>query len=399
MNWNRWSAFFCLAGLAAFVPAVFVPAMLVANAVDGPRWYSVWSGIRQFYQSGELFLAGLIFSFSLVFPLVKFTLGLVCTAGRRFLSPEMRCRIVAITSWTAKYSMLDVMVIAMLVMLVKVNEYVRILPSLGLYLFSAAILLSALSGAALRRALVAEARPDRGGGAPRAHLRAPAWLVMAGLAGYLTFHSAVELRREMGGQVDRVALTRLTHRGDLRRSVEKTLALKELIKEEHDFFSKDTLKRIMEFGQAVSTDAGWKAPEAWVSVEKQDGSLVVSNKITPVDLDDRMIQLTFNLPQTVDRGEIAAVRLVSNIEIAKVIDAPIDEETIRRADDPFRDWTRTWHGRIFSLELQGSASPRLPSVLARLGAGATLLIWCLAALLTPAAPLAVRSGPASQKKS
>jgi uncharacterized paraquat-inducible protein A len=50
------------------VPAVFVPAMLVANAIDGPRWYSIWSGIREFYRSGEYFLAGLIFCFSLIFP-------------------------------------------------------------------------------------------------------------------------------------------------------------------------------------------------------------------------------------------------------------------------------------------------------------------------------------------
>lgn len=362
--------------------------MLVANAIDGPRWYSVWSGIRQFHQSGEFFLAGLIFSFSLVFPLTKFLLGLVCTAGRRFLSPKVRGRIVAVTSWTAKYSMLDVMVIAMLVMLVKVNEYVRILPSVGLYLFSAAILLSALSGAALRRALAGEALPGGNGvdHTPRAHLRAPAWVVLGILAGGFTFRAATQVRQELGGEVESVALTRLTHRGDLRRSVEKTLALKELLKDEHDFFSKDTVKRLMEFGQAVTTDAGWKAPEAWVTVEKTDGRVIVSNKITPVDLDAHGLALTFTLLERVPRPEIATVRLVSNIELAKVIDAPIDEEVIRRADDPFREWTRIWHGRIFSLELNGPTSPRLRLVAGQLAASSLFLLWCLAALLTPMAP-------------
>ena len=139
MNWNRWSAFCCLSGLALFVPALFLPAMLVANAIDGPRWYSLWSGVRELYRSGETFLAGLIACFSLAFPLLKFALGLLCTAGRRWLPPAWRRAIVALTAWSAKYSMLDVLVIAMLVLLVKVNEYVRILPSIGLYLFSGAV--------------------------------------------------------------------------------------------------------------------------------------------------------------------------------------------------------------------------------------------------------------------
>ncbi len=381
MNWNRWSAFFCLAGLALFIPAIFVPAMLVANAIDGPRWYSVWSGIREFYRSGEFFLAGLIACFSLAFPLVKFSLGLICATGRNFLSPSHRRRIVTLTSWTAKYSMLDVLVIAMLILLVKVNEYVRILPSLGLYLFSAAILLSALAGFALNRALANENTKDDD--LPRSYLKGPAWVVLGAVAAGLLGHGLNRWHRDAGSTVDRVTLTRLTHRGELRRSVEKTLALKELIKEEHDFFSKDTVKRLMEFGQAVTTDAGWKEPEAWVTLTTSTGQILTSQKIKPVNLDQRDLRLDFMLPAPVAGKDVAMLRLVSNIELAKVIDAPIDEEVLRRADDPFRDYTGTWHGRIFSFHLDGPESPQLRSILAQVGGGGVLLLWCLAGLLTP----------------
>lgn len=381
MNWNRWSAFFCLAGLALFIPAIFVPAMLVANAIDGPRWYSVWSGIREFYRSGEYFLAGLIACFSLAFPLVKFTLGLICAMGRNFLPPARRQAIVTLTSWTAKYSMLDVLVIAMLILLVKVNEYVRILPSLGLYLFSAAILLSTLAGMALNRALAREksAKDD----APRSYLKWPAWVVMLAAASGLTLHGVNRWRQDPGPAVDRITLTRLTHRGELRRSVEKTLALKEIIKSEHDFFSKDTVKRLMEFGQAVTTDAGWKEPEAWVCLETASGQVLTSQRLKPVDLDQRDLKLDFKLPAPVSRKEVAGLRLVSNIELVKLIDAPIDEEILRRADDPFRDYTGTWHGRIFSFHLEGPPSPQLASILTQTGAGGLLILWCLAGLLTP----------------
>ena len=86
------------------------------------------------------------------------------------------------------------------------------------------------------------------------------------------------------------------------------------------------------------------------------------------------------------RQEIAVVRLVSNVELAKVIDAPIEEEVIRRADDPFRDWTRTWHGRIFSLELRGPPSPDFRKTLTQLALGALLSLWSLASLVTPPKP-------------
>ncbi len=383
MNWNRWSAFLCLAGLLIFIPAVFLPAMLVANAVDGPRWYSLWSGIGEFYRSGETFLAALLFCFSLVFPLLKFGLGLFCAAGRRLLPPATRRRIVTLTSWTAKYSMLDVMVIAMLILLVKVHEYVRILPSLGLYLFSAAIILSAFAGTALGRALAAEVR-ESGGTPDKIRLRAPAWAVLLSLGATVAFHAVHRLREDGPGVVDSVTLTRLTHRGELRRSVEKTLALKDIGAEDHRFFSRDTLKKLTEFGQAVTTDAGWKDLEVWVALDLEDGRTVPSSRIQPVDLEERALTLQFSLPEAVARRDITAVRLVSDISFIKFIHAPIDEEVIRRSDDPFREWTRTWHGRIFSLELRGPPPPGRNLHLAELAVGALLALWSAAALLTPA---------------
>lgn len=414
MNWNRWSAFFCLCGLGTFVPAVFVPAMLVANAVDGPRWYSVWSGILAFFHAGQTFLALLICCFSLVFPLLKFGLGLLCSAGGGILPHSWRRGIVAVTSWSAKYSMLDVMVIAMLIMLVKVNEYVRVLPSLGLYLFSVSIFLSALAGAALNRAIAAERRstgaisksgqasekaqpaeesPARSAGAsnpenekenPRSTF--PRWLLWTGLliTGLaVTGYGGMLLHRDTGGSVRSVELSRLTNRGDLRRSVEKAIALKELTRDEHRLFSRDTLRRFLELGQAVTTDAGWKEPEAWVSLETRQGKTILSQAVPNVDLDDPVLKLTFPLKEPVQRADIAAVRLISNIQIAKVIRMPIEEELIRADSDPFRKWTKTWHGRIFSFELDGPPGAALQQAVTVTACGALSALWALAALLTP----------------
>ena len=63
-HWNRWSVFFSLTGLAVIVPSFFVPAMLVANALEGPRLFSVATGIRELWRTEHGLLAGLIFVFS-----------------------------------------------------------------------------------------------------------------------------------------------------------------------------------------------------------------------------------------------------------------------------------------------------------------------------------------------
>src|SRR5688572_17188756 len=86
LHWNRWSVFFSLTGLAALVPSFFLPAMLVANALEGPRLFSVITGIRELWRSEHEFLAGLILVFSVIFPILKLLISLLCASGTSFIS-------------------------------------------------------------------------------------------------------------------------------------------------------------------------------------------------------------------------------------------------------------------------------------------------------------------------
>ena len=388
--WNRWAVLLSLAGLASLLPAYFVPAMLVANAVDGPRWYSVWTGIRDFHAAGHHYLAALIFTFSMVFPLLKLMLCLVCAAAEHRLPHRLRTGMVTLTTWSAKYSMLDVLVIAMAIMLVKVGDYVRVLPSMGLYLFSFAILCSAAGGSFLRRSLRQEAR---GIGPPASNRRAALWLLAPAAA--LTAWGSTALAREQGGEVRAVRLTRLTQRGELKRSVEKTLALKELLKEEHRLLSKDTWRRLLEFSQAVSTDAGWQTAEVHVVIDKKDGGTVTSAKVGGMDFDAAEVAQDFTLPEAVAWDELAAVKLVSTVKYAGLIDAPIEEEHVSLDADPFRVWTRQWHGRIFSFELSGPRGRGFVPAAWAAGAGGLLLLWALSGLLCGSGTKRAREGAGS----
>jgi hypothetical protein len=190
-----------------------------------------------------------------------------------------------------------------------------------------------------------------------------------------------QVLRERGGRVESVRLTRLTQRGELKRSVEKTLALKELIKEEHKLFSKDTLRRMLEFSQAVSTDAGWQEADVYVSVDRKSGGRVDSGRIRGLDFEAPEVNVEFALPSAVPWEDVAAVRLVSTVKYAGLVNAPIEEENVRADGDPFREWTRQWHGRVFSFDLHGPRGAKFLQASVMAAAGVLLLLWALSGLL------------------
>ena len=156
---NSVAGFFCLTGLAALIPAYFLPASLMANAVDGAQWFSIWSGIQKFYESEDYFLATLIFAFSVIFPILKLGLCFLATLQRPRMPDRLRRKIIRVTGWTAKYSMLDVLVIAMLILIVKVDDYVRLIPTIGLYLFCFAIFCSIVANIAMETKVTPPSRP------------------------------------------------------------------------------------------------------------------------------------------------------------------------------------------------------------------------------------------------
>lgn len=372
MHACRWSVFFCLLGLTLVIPAYFIPAMLVASAVDGSRWMSVWTGIATFWERGHYFLAGLIFCFSLVFPLVKLSLCLLCASGEKFLSPRFRHRILQMTEWTAKYSMLDVLVIAMLVLLVKVDEFILMLPCAGLYLFSAAVLCSVVASGFLKQAVnrdrarsdserVTESaeRPPR-----RARFIYLPW-VIAGVA--MTGCGLVLLLANLGGRTNQVVLSNLTKRA-IPRTMEKLIGLREIAKEDHKFWSKDTLKRVVEAFQAATTDSGLSKVECFLVVTSIEGKRISTNP-QPFPLDDPKLMLLFDLPEEMKLSTIASVELRSRAEYVGFVPAEVLEERVAVANDPFRASTPDWYGRIFKFRWNGPPNHEFTAgcVLASLG--------------------------------
>jgi paraquat-inducible protein A len=347
-HWNRWSVFFSLAGLAALVPSFVLPAMLVANALEGPRLFSVMTGIRELWRNEHEFLAGLILVFSVCFPIIKLLLSLLCASGALWIKRRPRELLVWLASWTAKYSMLDVLVVAVLVMTVKVGDYVHVEANQGIYLFCFAIVCSAVAGAMLEMALRREHR------APAVTWRR--WKLHALMAlggGAVAWWAWEKSRVESGGMVENIHMERLTKRGALTRGIEATMALRKLTEEGHKFFSQDTANLLLDFTQTIATDAGWQKPEAFLKLYKRDGETFETVRIKDVDFSDELMTLDFPMPQPLAWNDVERMELISNVVYTKRWQLAHVEENVRADDETYSLWTREWDGRIYRFIIEG----------------------------------------------
>lgn len=105
--------------------------------------YSVWTGVVKLWESNDLVLAGVLFFFCLVFPIAKLiALGAIWFMR---LAEERRDQLLHWLELLGKWSMLDVFVVAILIVLVKLGPLASVEPREGVYAFCAAIISSMLT--------------------------------------------------------------------------------------------------------------------------------------------------------------------------------------------------------------------------------------------------------------
>lgn len=132
--------------LGVFLTALCLPLMTVEKTLLWKHWrnnYSVLTGVTGLFDQKDYVLAALLCFFSIVFPFVKFVALAVVWAVR--LPGNDRQKLLQWLGILGKWSMLDVLVVAMLVVLVKIGPLARVEPRTGVYVFALAILLSMLT--------------------------------------------------------------------------------------------------------------------------------------------------------------------------------------------------------------------------------------------------------------
>lgn len=109
---------FCL-----FWPAILMPILEVEQLGNRSR-SSILSGIIELFQHGNYFVGGVVFVFSILFPLTKMVvlLELSCL---QLLNRQHKAIMLRLMEQLGKWSMMDVMLLAFLVMLVKLGDLVE----------------------------------------------------------------------------------------------------------------------------------------------------------------------------------------------------------------------------------------------------------------------------------
>ena len=141
--------FMILSAIGLLIAGWSLPTLKLTKVIFFTSTYSIWAGITELWKAELYFLAGLIFFFSMVFPMAKL-LGLM---GIWFgaLTLEDRRKYLDWLELLGRWSMLDVFVVATLIVLIKTKAIVDANADVGIYLFAGAIFLSMLTAGIMNR--------------------------------------------------------------------------------------------------------------------------------------------------------------------------------------------------------------------------------------------------------
>ncbi|MDO5091077.1 MAG: paraquat-inducible protein A [Cardiobacteriaceae bacterium] len=147
-GWRIAMALWIAAGMAAFVAGITLPMMTLTRLVWFDNTFTVLSGIGALLAEETFALGMLLMTFSVIFPAVKF-LGMLAYVLVYPPLPRALVQFQYVLGKVAKFSMLDVFVVAVMLMVVKLGAIANVEIHGGIYWFSAAVLVSMSAGLAI----------------------------------------------------------------------------------------------------------------------------------------------------------------------------------------------------------------------------------------------------------
>ena len=151
---DRWAVgpLLCTA-LALLIAGIVLPSLTVSTLAILSNSVSILSGLVVLWDDDQYFLFAVLFVFSVLFPAVKLLFGLWVW----FFSGNPGHAAIGRLEALAKWSMLDVFVIALVVAALNVTVISGVLVHAGLYMFTASVILSKLALARIKRVALATA--------------------------------------------------------------------------------------------------------------------------------------------------------------------------------------------------------------------------------------------------
>ena len=100
----------------------------------------------ELFDRDHIFLASILLIFSVIFPYAKLIAVLIATSRLARLSGRARHRLHKIAQFTGRYSLLDILVVAIIIVVVRFQDLAEARALPGTYLFALAVFLSIAAG-------------------------------------------------------------------------------------------------------------------------------------------------------------------------------------------------------------------------------------------------------------
>ncbi len=135
---------------ASFVLGITLPVLKLTRLYVWTDTFSITSVIWALAKDGEFVLAAILVLFSILFPMLKllYLLALYAVPAR---PDERRAQALQRLGWLGKWSMLDVLVLALMVFYVKSSGIADAASLPGIYFFAASVILTMIATAQAHR--------------------------------------------------------------------------------------------------------------------------------------------------------------------------------------------------------------------------------------------------------
>jgi len=137
-------SFLIILATVFFALGIILPVIRFTTVYVWTNEHSIATIIWALYDSNEYFLCAVVFAVSIFFPFLKlfYLLTLVTSPD---LSPEFRRRSFSTMEWLGRYSMTDVMVLALMIFYVNSSGYTEAAVMPGVYFFAASAIITMLA--------------------------------------------------------------------------------------------------------------------------------------------------------------------------------------------------------------------------------------------------------------
>ena len=151
-----------IAAFLLYFPANLLPVLRVESSIKGDQQSTIMGGVIQFWQERDYPVAFIIFTASVVIPIVKvLALVVLCLGARSGKSPRALMRRYRVTEFIGRWSMVDVFVVAILVGVVQLGTVMTINPGAGALAFASVVVLTMLAAHTFDQRLIWDAAAAR----------------------------------------------------------------------------------------------------------------------------------------------------------------------------------------------------------------------------------------------